>query len=89
MNGEELVVNELEYLKVMISEYVSGKAEIERSIFQGRKIVGELKALVNGNNISVECVRRLHSGFIVPTPLCGCETLDILSSDRKNEKVRN
>lgn len=47
----------------------------QKWIVQQRKIEGAVSALVNGENLYMACARNLHDGILVPTQMCGCETL--------------
>lgn len=83
LNSEKLeVVEEFWYLGVKFGWDRSGKLEFKSKVLHGRKIGSALKALVNGKNLNVECMRSLHQKELVSTLMYGCETLLYLGQDR-------
>lgn len=51
---------------MMINKDGRGKAEVTKRVLHMRKLEGGLKALVDGMNLSVECVGNLNDGVQVP-----------------------
>lgn len=66
MTGELKDVNEFRNLGEMIIKDCGGKAKPKSTVMQ-RTIVGVLKALLNGKELSVECTGNLHNGILVLT----------------------
>lgn len=65
MDGEEFEdIDEFRYLGAKVTKDGSGKTEVEIRVIQGR-IGGALRALVNGNNFSVECTKILNDGVLL------------------------
>lgn len=62
-------------LECVVTDY----ADIESKVMQDRKIVCEIRAIMNTNGWSWECVRLLHESVLIPLSLStlvyGSETL--------------
>lgn len=68
-------------LGVMISKDGSGKTEIASKVVQKRRTESILR-VVNGNNLNVESARSLLVRELIPSLMCGCETVDFHGPDR-------
>ena len=78
--------SEFKYLGNVLDESGTDKAECNRKVASGRRVVGAIRSLVNASVLQFECARVLHETVLVPVLTCGSETM--LWKEKEISRVR-
>ena len=66
---------EFEYLGCVWDELCTDEAEYRRKVASGRRVVDDIRSLVNDKGFQLECVKFFHDTLLVPVLMYGSDTM--------------
>lgn len=86
-NRGALEVIDLVYLSVVIDKNDWCRKEVENYAASRRKFEGAINLLISEKSLSMNSVRRLHEGMLIPTLLYGSGTLALHRYNKSRARV--
>ena len=78
--------SEFKYLGCILDESGTDRAECNRKMVSGRRVVGAIRSLVNAKDLKIECARVSHETLLIPVLMYDSETK--LWNEKERSKIR-
>ena len=79
-------VSEFKYLRCVLDESGTDKAERSRNVASGRRVAGVIRPLVKARCLQLDCARVLHESLLVPFLTYGSETM--IWKEKERSRIR-
>ena len=74
------------YLECVLNESGTNETEYSRKAVSGRRVVGDIRSLVDAGNVQLECALVFLDSFLVPALAYGSETM--IWREKERSRIR-